>query len=132
MLPLIDTASMCEASTVPKKPVLQTALLVPKSLVLLASGVMLLLTARYCAANVVSTWFPPTVVPSPTYNFFVSVVNINSPAIGVIPVRSASVPRLICNAICNMLLTYIIVYLFRYEDCWSYYFRFFKKVLVRF
>ena len=26
ILPLIDTASMCEASTVPKKPVLQTAL----------------------------------------------------------------------------------------------------------
>ena len=116
MLPLIDTASMCEASTVWKKPVLQLALLVPISLVLDASGVKLLATARYCADSVVSTCTPPTVEPSPTNNFFVSVVNTNSPAKGVMPPLSASVPRLICNAICYMLLTYNIVYLFRFQD----------------
>jgi hypothetical protein len=43
--------------------------------------------------------FPPTVVPSPTNNFSVSVVQIGSPAAGMIVNLSASVPRLICNGI---------------------------------
>ena len=42
---------------------------------------------------------PPAVVPSPMYSCLVSVTYINSPAKGVMPNRSAFVPRLTCKAI---------------------------------
>ena len=42
---------------------------------------------------------PPAVVPSPTYNCLVSVTYISSPTKGVMPNRSALVPRLTCKAI---------------------------------
>ena len=51
------------------------------------------------AVPAVSTGFPPTVVPSPTYSLLVSVVYTNSPSAGVISPRSTLVPLLSLKAI---------------------------------
>ena len=47
---------------------------------------------------VVSTIIPPAVGPSPITNFFVSVMELGSPALSVIPCLCAWMSRLICKS----------------------------------
>ena len=56
------------------------------------------------------TMLPPTVEPSPTHTFLVSVVYTSSPATGVIAVRSAFVPLLNFRAIFNSWTVYMYLY----------------------